>query len=244
MVVVSVGAALAAKIKLYEKNMKTARIRIKMCGTTNLEDALAAVNAGVDALGFIFYPKSPRNVDPEVAKIIIEQLPPFVNTVGVFVDRDREEVEEIIRYCHLGYAQLHGKESPEYCEQLSRFAAPCQVLKALPVGEHLQAEDISPYNNVVKGFLLDTYHKNIAGGTGESFDWSIIERLGLKKTYILAGGLDAGNVDKAIEAVHPYGLDVNSGVEKSPGKKDHGLIREFVRLVRELEASKQNKAGS
>jgi phosphoribosylanthranilate isomerase len=206
-----------------------------MCGTTSLDDALAAVEAGVDALGFIFYKKSPRYIDPEAARIIIEQLPPFVDTVGVFVDRDREEVEEIIRYCQLGYAQLHGKESAKYCERLARFAAPCQVLKALRVGDHLQAADIAPYNEHVKGFLLDTFQKNMVGGTGKPFDWSLIERLELQKTYILAGGLDVDNVAQAIAAVHPYGLDVNSGVEKSPGHKDHARIRAFVGRVRQLE---------
>lgn len=120
-----------------------------MCGTTNAENALAAVEAGVDALGFIFYTKSPRAVDPNVAKVIIEQLPPFVNTVGVFVDRKREEVEEIIRFCNLGYAQLHGQESPKYCERLARFTAPCQIIKALRVGKKLQAKDIKAYRPIL-----------------------------------------------------------------------------------------------
>ncbi|MCI5209123.1 MAG: phosphoribosylanthranilate isomerase [Candidatus Electrothrix sp. ATG2] len=215
--------------------MKGDRIRIKMCGTTNLEDALAAVEAGVDALGFIFYEKSPRAVDPKVARIIIEQLPPFVDTVGVFVDRDREEVEEIIRFCCLGYAQLHGKESPKYCERLARFAAPCQVIKALRVGGNLQASDITPYNEHVKGFLLDTYQKGVQGGTGQCFDWSLIEGLQLQRDVILAGGLDPENVQEALNAVKPYALDVNSGVETAPGQKDHALIRDFVCKVRSCE---------
>jgi phosphoribosylanthranilate isomerase len=214
--------------------MKSERIRIKMCGTTNLEDALAAVEAGVDALGFIFFPKSERNVDPETARSIIEQLPPFVDTVGVFVDRDREEVEEIIRFCSLGYAQLHGQESPKYCERLARFAAPCRIIKALRVGKHLLEKNIIPYNEHVKGFLLDTYEKGVQGGTGRSFDWSIIERLKLRRDFILAGGLDADNVRQAVEAAKPYALDVNSGVEVRPGKKDHGLIRAFVHRVRTM----------
>ncbi len=215
--------------------MKSIRIRIKMCGTTSLEDAAAAVDAGVDALGFIFYEKSGRNVDPEVARVIIEQLPPFVDSVGVFVDRDREEVEEIIRYCRLNYAQLHGQESPKYCERLARFAAPCQVLKALRVGGGLGAEDVAPYREHVKGFLLDTYRKDMVGGTGETFDWSLIEKLELGKPYILAGGLDLDNVGEAVSSIRPYALDVNSGVEKSPGVKDHALVRAFVQKVRELE---------
>ncbi|MCI5223840.1 MAG: phosphoribosylanthranilate isomerase [Candidatus Electrothrix sp. AR4] len=215
--------------------MKADRIRIKMCGTTNLEDALAAVEAGADALGFIFYEKSPRSVDPKVARIIIEQLPPFVDTVGVFVDRDREEVDEIIRFCSLGYAQLHGQESPKYCERLARFAAPCQVIKALRVGEHLRKSDITPYNDHVKGFLLDTYQEGVQGGTGKSFDWSLIERLHLQRDLILAGGLDVDNVRQAVEATNPYALDVNSGVEIRPGKKDHALIKAFIHLVRDID---------
>lgn len=215
--------------------MKYDRIRIKMCGTTCIEDALAAVAAGVDALGFIFYEKSLRNVAPETVRLIIDQLPPFVDTVGVFVDREREEVEEIIRYCRLGYAQLHGQESPKYCERLARLAPPCQVLKALRVGEHALADDIAPYNDHVKGFLLDTYHKDMVGGTGKSFDWSLISRLNLRKPWILAGGLDADNVAEAVKAVAPYGVDVNSGVENRPGEKNHERIHRFVRRVRELE---------
>jgi phosphoribosylanthranilate isomerase len=215
--------------------MKSDRIRIKMCGTTGIEDAMAAVDAGVDALGFIFYEKSPRNVDPETVRLIIDQLPPFIDTVGVFVDRDREEVEEIIRYCRLGYAQLHGQESPKYCERLARFAPPCQVLKALRVGEHSRAEDIAPYTEHVKGFVLDTYQKNRVGGTGKTFDWSLIKELHLQKTWILAGGLDVDNVAEAVGTVAPYGVDVNSGVEQRPGTKDHKKIHDFVRRVRELE---------
>jgi phosphoribosylanthranilate isomerase len=215
--------------------MNVDRIRIKMCGITNAEDAAVAVEAGVDALGFIFYEKSPRNVDPEVARVIIEQLPPFVARVGVFVDRKRQEVEEIIRFCRLGYAQLHGKESPKYCERLARFAAPCQIIKALRVGEHVQASDIRPYNEHVKGFLLDTYQKGVKGGTGQPFDWSLIQGLQLQRNFILAGGLAADNVQEALNAVKPYAVDVNSGVEAGPGKKDHELMRAFIRKVRVCE---------
>ena len=216
----------------------SSRIRIKMCGTTNREDALAAVAAGVDALGFIFYENSPRNIDSEEAKRIIDELPPFVDTVGVFVDRDREEVEEIIRYCRLGYAQLHGQESAKYCERLARFAAPCQVIKALRVGKKIKAEDVSSYSEHVKGFLLDTYQKDVIGGTGRCFDWSLIEELHLQKTCILAGGLDVDNVAEALEAVQPYAVDVNSGVEKSPGIKDHDKIYAFVSKVRAFKAGR------
>lgn len=213
------------------------RVRIKMCGTTRLDDAVNAVKLGVDALGFIFYEKSPRSIDPEEAKLIIEELPPLIATVGVFVDKKRKEVEEIVQYCGLAYAQLHGQETPKYCERLTRSAAPCQVLKALRVGNHSQAEKIAPYNDIVHGFLLDTYRQDAVGGTGETFDWSLIARLGLRKPYLLAGGLDVTNIRDALEAVRPYGVDVNSGLEKSPGIKDHKLIRDFVQRVRDYETA-------
>ncbi len=212
------------------------RVRIKICGMTRLGDAMAAVNAGVDALGFIFYKESSRNIDPEKAKTIIEQLPPLVDVVGVFVDKKRKEVEEIVEYCRLDYVQLHGNESPQYCEKLSREAAPCQVLKALRVGPELTAEMVQPYIANVKGFLLDTYKKNVVGGTGEVFDWSIIEQLSLHKPFLLAGGLSVDNVTEALEAVNPYGVDANSGLEIAPGIKDPELIAAFIEKVRAFEA--------
>jgi len=161
--------------------MNRGRIRIKVCGITRLEDALCAASAGVDALGFIFYRKSPRYIDPEEARQIIDQLPPFIDTVGVFVDQEREEVEEIIHYCRLGYVQLHGQEPPKYCERLLRASSPCQVIKAFRVGPHTTAEEFEPYVPYVKAFLLDTYDKEMAGGTGRSFDWSLIDMLRLAR---------------------------------------------------------------
>ncbi len=202
-----------------------------MCGVTRLEDALAAVEAGVDALGFIFFDRSPRNIDPEEARLIIEALPPLVDTVGVFVNRRRNEVEEIIHFCGLAYAQLHGDESPKYCERLARFASPCQILKVLRVGPGMDTDSIHAYDEHVRGYLLDTLATDKVGGTGRVFDWSIIHTLGLNRPFLLAGGLNAENIGQALEAVRPYGVDVNSGVESAPGVKDHGLIREFVRLV-------------
>ena len=215
--------------------MNRGRIRIKVCGITRLADALCAAEAGVDALGFIFHPASPRYIAPEAARRIIEQLPPFIATVGVFVDRERTEVEEIIRYCCLGYAQLHGQESPQYCERLHRLASPCQIIKAFRVGFHTTAAEFEPYVPFVKAFLLDTYDKELAGGTGKSFDWSLIDLLRLARPYILAGGLDRGNIGAALQAGTVRGVDVNSGVESSPGSKDHHLLRAFVAAVRRRE---------
>ncbi len=215
--------------------MNRGRMRIKVCGITRLEDALCAASAGVDALGFIFYRKSPRYIAPEEARQIIDQLPPFIDTVGVFVDQEREEVEEIIHYCRLGYVQLHGQESPKYCERLLRSASPCEVIKAFRVGPQTTAEEFEPYVPFVRAFLLDTYDKEMAGGTGRCFDWSLIDMLRLARPYILAGGLDAGNIGAALQAGNARGVDVNSGVEISPGIKDHRLVRDFVATVRQKE---------
>ncbi|MBM9538509.1 phosphoribosylanthranilate isomerase [Desulfobulbus alkaliphilus] len=212
------------------------RIRIKICGITCLEDALCAVEAGVDALGFIFYEKSPRVIAPEVAGRIIARLPPFVDAVGVFVDSDLARTTAIIQDCRLGYAQLHGKESAGYCRDLVTQLPSCRVLKALRVGPHSTAADAAPYRDSVQGFLLDTFDKQVVGGTGATFDWTMIARLRLDKPFLLAGGLDVANIGAALNQVQPYGVDANSGLESAPGRKDHDLIRRFVGLVRRYEA--------
>lgn len=215
--------------------MQRGRIRIKVCGITRLEDALCAVEEGVDALGFIFHPPSPRYIDPGAAGRIIGNLPPFISTVGVFVDRKRTEAEEIIRSCGLDYAQLHGGESPKYCEQLLRHASPRHIIKAFRIGPGAAAGDFEPYAPFVRAFLLDTYEPERAGGTGRSFDWTVIERFGLTRPFILAGGLNPDNIGDAIRAARPSIIDVNSGVEERPGIKDPRLIRELVRAVRRAE---------
>lgn len=212
------------------------RIRIKICGMTRLEDALCAVEAGVDALGFIFYAKSQRSIDPSAAQRIVAQLPPLVDAVGVFVDHEPSQVEAIVKQCRLSYAQLHGAESPEDCRQIARMAAPCQVLKAFRIGPLSTAAEVASYQDCVQGFLLDTFSQNAVGGTGAVFNWSIIDHLGLTKPFLLAGGLTVGNIRAALEQVRPYGVDANSGLETAPGVKDHGLIRQFVAAVREFEA--------
>ncbi len=208
-----------------------------MCGVTRSADAMVAVESGVDALGFIFHEQSPRFIAPEQARHIIAELPPFVDAVGVFVDKKRGEVEDIINYCRLNYVQLHGSETSKYCERVARHAAPCQVIKAFRAGEGLSQADIEPYTPYVRGYLLDTYHKQMVGGTGETFDWRIISRLNLKRPLILAGGLGPDNIMHALKKVSPYGVDVNSAleVEKKPGIKDHDRIRKLVKLVREFE---------
>ncbi len=203
-----------------------------MCGTTNVKDAEAAILAGVDALGFIFVKKSPRNILAETAKEIISALPPFIDLVGVFVDRDLMEVEEIAKYTGLSYVQLHGKEEPEYCEELATKLPTCKVIKAFRVGEKSKRDDFSPYNQLVTGFLLDTYVKDKEGGTGLVFDWNLIKQLDLQRPCILAGGLNPENVVNAIEAVHPFAIDINSGVELEPGVKDHAKLRLLTEQVK------------
>lgn len=217
--------------------MQRGRIRIKVCGINRLQDALYAIEAGVDALGFIFHRQSPRYIDPDEARHLIGRLPPFISTVGVFVDKKRSEVEEIIDFCGLDYVQLHGHETPKYCERLLRIASPCHIIKAFRIGAHTTAGEFEPYAPHVKAFLLDTYDKERAGGTGRSFDWSVIGTLELARPFILAGGLNPGNVADAIRAAQPSFLDVNSGVEERPGVKDHRLVGEFVRAVRRAETA-------
>ena len=208
------------------------RTRIKMCGLTRIKDVEFGISQGLDALGFIFYDKSPRNVFPDFVRGVVRKLSPFVDSVGVFVNRDREEVEEIVEYCGLSHAQLHGKEDRTYCERVERNSSPCHVIKAFRVSESTKSSDFTPYNDVVHGYLLDTYAKGTAGGTGETFDWNIINRLDLQRPMILAGGLTPDNIEEAIQAIMPFGVDVNSGVEVEPGIKDHSKIMDLVRKVR------------
>lgn len=211
------------------------RVRVKICGMTRLADALCAVEAGGDALGFIFYAKSPRCIEREHAKMIIAALPPLVHTVGVFVNEEIGIVATTVRECSLSHVQLHGDESPDYCRALAQVASPCRILKAIRVGPATTAAVIAPYAEVVSGYLLDTYEQGRVGGTGAAFDWSLIARLGLEKPFLLAGGLDSGNIDTALRSVRPYGVDANSGLETAPGHKDHDLIRRFVAAVRSFE---------
>jgi phosphoribosylanthranilate isomerase len=213
------------------------RFRVKICGMTRLADALCAVKAGVDALGFIFYPKSPRNIEPEAARTIIAQLPPFVDTVGVFVGEQPAKIAEIAAFCGLNTIQLHGTETPADCRELAAALPCCRLLKAFRVGEHSSAGDISPYADCVQGYLLDTFQKDAAGGTGLAFDWTVIERLQLGRPFFLAGGLDCANISKALAQVAPYGVDANSGLEDAPGQKNHAQITSFLAQVRRAEQS-------
>lgn len=209
------------------------RTRVKMCGTTRQEDALAAVRLGVDALGFIFSPRSPRCINQARAQAIIAQLPPLVDRVGVFVDASIEQIAACYA-CGLSLVQLHGKETPGFCRDVKRALPCCGIIKAFRVGGESVAADFAPYADCVDAFLLDTYVKGAAGGTGQTFDWSIIAGLQLARPFFLAGGLAPDNVGKAIKEVQPYAVDINSGIETLPGVKDHRRLEALLAVVAEL----------
>jgi len=201
-------------------------VRSKICGITRIEDALAAVEAGADAIGLVFYAKSPRAVTVQQARTIIAALPPFVTTVGLFVDASRCELGEILDAVPLDLLQFHGDESPAACDGYHR-----PYIKALRVkpGDDIAAQ-VALYKNA-SGVLLDTYVPGIPGGTGEAFDWSLVP-VGLSKPVILAGGLTADNVAGAINRVRPYAVDVSGGVEVAKGIKDAEMIRAFIQAVK------------
>jgi phosphoribosylanthranilate isomerase len=204
-------------------------MRIKICGITNLEDALLAAELGADALGFIFYPKSPRKVAPETARSIIAQLPPFVTAVGVFVDEDAAVVRDLAARVGLDLIQVHGQESPEYCRNLGR-----RVIKAFRIKDASSLKQLEPYRGAVQAFLLDTYKKGQVGGTGEVFDWHLAREAKKYGRIILAGGLTAANVAQAIATAQPDAVDAASGTEAAPGKKDPAKLKAFFKAVKEI----------
>jgi phosphoribosylanthranilate isomerase len=203
--------------------------KIKICGITNQEDADIAVQEGADALGFVFYAESPRYVQPAIAQHIIASLPPFVIPVGVFVNHDLEMVKRLYDDCGLGLAQLHGDESPDFCESLQRPA-----LRAIRIKNRRSYLALAEWKGRigVRGFVVDAFSDTAYGGTGHTTDWSLAGEVAKAVPILLAGGLNPENVREAIRQVQPYGVDVSSGVELSPGRKDPGKIREFIQSVR------------
>lgn len=200
-------------------------IKIKICGITNLDDALAATTFGADALGFNFYKKSPRYIEPEKAAEIIAQLPPLIIPVGVFVNEREEKIREIQALTCIQAIQLHGDESPEFCQRFGN-----RVIKAFQVKDKESIKHMAHYH--VGAFLLDSYREGLRGGTGETFDWHLAV---VAKTFgrvILAGGLTPENVTEAVKLVQPYGVDVAGGVEREKGIKDHAKLKKFITEVR------------
>ena len=199
--------------------------KIKICGITNVEDALLAVELGADALGFIFYRESKRYIRPERAHEIISKLPPFVTTVGVFVNQELDEIKNIKEEAGFDLFQLHGDESPDFCKRLGRG-----VIKTIRVRGSINPEEIESYP--VQTVLFDTYSTKGYGGTGESFRWKVLKGLNSSKRIILSGGLSPENVSQAIRIVNPYGVDVSSGVEDYPGKKNPQRLKKFIEAAR------------
>ena len=200
--------------------------KIKICGITNLDDALLAAKLGADAVGFVFHPESPRRVTLKQAAGICRELPPFVATVGVFVNATKHVVEQTLAECLLTALQFHGDEPPRFCRQ---FAA--RTIKAIQMQDEDSLRAAAEYD--VDALLLDTYTETERGGTGRTFDWSLAVRASeLEPPIILSGGLTTANVQEAIRKVRPYAVDVSSGVEREPGRKDPEKLRRFIELCK------------
>ncbi|MBW1797802.1 MAG: phosphoribosylanthranilate isomerase [Deltaproteobacteria bacterium] len=205
------------------------RVRVKVCGITSKEDALLAAKLGADALGFIFAP-SPRLVIPEVVRSIICDLPPLVQTIGVFVNENPTWIKEIIRFCGLDLVQLHGDESPEICEEFMP-----RTIKAIRLKNKSILEDTGSYLGKVRALLFDTYSGEKRGGTGKTLDWDMaVSAKQVQIPIILAGGLNPANIEDSILNVRPFAVDVNSGVEERPGKKSPILMRELMEKIRKI----------
>ena len=206
-------------------------VKVKVCGITNPHDASMAAELGADALGFVFAP-SPRQVTPEQARHIINSLPPFVQTVGVFVDEDLTRIRDIVDFCGLEMIQLHGDESPEFCGALMPH-----TIKGFRLNDTSSLLPIRDYRGKIRAVLLDTYQRGIKGGTGKTFDWNLATAAGeFGMPVILSGGLRPSNIQRAILTIQPYAVDVNSGIEHSPGIKSPLLMKRLMEKIKKIEA--------
>jgi phosphoribosylanthranilate isomerase len=202
-------------------------VELKVCGVTNLEDARAAIDCGAEYLGFNFYAKSPRYIAPASARAIIDRLPSDIISVGVFVNEPRpEDVAEILRVSGARMAQLHGDESPDYCASVGAG----RVIKALRVGDDFDARRVLDYP--AAAILLDAFDAKLYGGTGKTANWAIAREAAKLTKVFLAGGLSPNNIVEAIRAVEPFAVDVNSGVERAPGRKDANKLHALWRQIR------------
>jgi phosphoribosylanthranilate isomerase len=202
--------------------------RIKICGFTRREDLQIAVEAGVDAIGLVFYPPSPRSVTIEQAEALTADLPPFITVTGLFVNATKQEIAETCSRCRLDLIQLHGDESAKECLELPR-----RVIKAIRVETEADLAGLDRYP--VSGLLLDAKAKGLYGGSGQSFDWSLLSAYNSPAPLILAGGLDPDNVAQAIRQVRPYAVDVSSGVESEPGVKNREKVLGFIQEVKQTQ---------
>jgi phosphoribosylanthranilate isomerase len=202
---------------------------VKICGLTRVEDAIAASRFGAHALGFVFYPPSPRNIAPAAAAEIIRRLPPFVTAVGLFVNSEAGEIVRVLNEVPLDLLQFHGEESPDFCLQFQR-----PFIKALRVRPGLDLLQYAHHFKGARGLLLDAFVEGMHGGTGAGFDWNLIPSE-LPLPVVLSGGLNAGNVAAAVRHVRPCAVDVSSGVESAPGVKDARKMAEFFQGVRDAD---------
>jgi phosphoribosylanthranilate isomerase len=200
-------------------------LKVKICGITNLEDALFAAECGADALGFIFYSKSPRSITPDKAASIIAKLPPFITTVGVFVNEVPGQMREILEKTGIKALQLHGEEPPEACGIWT------PVIKSFRVSDFVDLKLLEHYRNA-SAFLLDTFSRTEYGGTGRIFNWDIAVEAKALGRIILAGGLTPENIGQAVRRVRPYAVDVSSGVEAEKGRKDLKKVKEFIEMAK------------
>jgi phosphoribosylanthranilate isomerase len=202
--------------------------KIKICGITNIDDAVTAANLGADMLGFVFYKKSKRYIEPHKVREIVNELPPSIGRVGVFVDEDADAVRDIAVESGLNMLQFHGDEAAEYCRLFNDY----KTIKAFRIKDRLSLKGINAYD--VDYYMLDTYSEAAKGGTGKSFDWKIVTDFEFLRPIILSGGLTVETIARAIQEVAPYGVDVSSGVEERPGKKDIKLMTKFIDTVRRI----------
>ncbi len=211
-------------------------VKVKICGISNYQDAAMAVHLGVDAIGFIFAP-SPRQITPEKAREIIRAIPPHLKTVGVFVNERPDTVRRIRGFCGLDLIQFHGDESPEVCGDFMPH-----TIKAFRIRDRSVLQTIKPYYGKIKAMLFDSYDEKTMGGTGKTFDWSTaVTGKALGVPIILSGGLKPSNIVSAISKINPFAVDVNSGIEERPGKKDHLLMKELMENIRNAENGKGSK---
>jgi len=201
-------------------------VKVKICGITNLEDARISIKSGCDALGFVFYKKSPRYIAPLEAREIIRQLPKRIIKVGVFVNAKEKLIKNIAKLCRLDILQFHGNESPKFCR---RFKGR-KVIKAFRIKNRINLPRALQYKTF--GFLFDTYVKSKIGGTGKRFNWVSIRRIDIDRQIFLSGGLSARNVGGAVKIVHPDWVDASSSLEKRAGRKDPGKVRQFIKSAK------------
>jgi len=208
-------------------------VKVKICGITNLKDAQEAVKAGCDALGFVFYQKSPRYISPEDAGEIIRKLPGNILRVGVFVNARENFIKTVAKSCALNLLQLHGDESPEFCARFKKY----RLIKAFRIRKKLVPKDILKYRT--EAYLFDGFSSNSYGGTGKKFSWALLKKLGpIRQEFFLSGGLNLKNVRLALREVNPSWVDVSSSLEISPGKKDPLKVINFIKVVKKSKGRK------